>query len=141
MPLQTKYAILRSLAGIAVFSVDADDLDDICGKGANSLVKSVHRTMTELDRQPRQLIVHSLEEDLYADAQNFVPVSTTSAAGINVSPFRIVRIVDREGQITSVRQNSETILECTRQGYYRHPEDCSRFESMSRITQTGFRNT
>lgn len=106
-----------------MFTIDADDVDNMCGKGEFSLVKSIFKTMSELDRRPRQLIVHSLEEDLYADAQSFVPVSTS---GVNVSPFRIVRVVDREGQITSIRQNSETILECTRQGYYRHPEDCSR---------------
>ena len=45
-----------------------------------------------------------------------------------MSPFRIVRIVDREGAIQSIRQNAETVLECSRQGYYRHPEDCSRLE-------------
>ncbi len=72
-------------------------------------------------------MVHSLEEDLYADAQTFSPLSVAAApAGLNFSPFRIVRIVDQEGRITSVRENSETTLECTRQGYYRHPEDCTR---------------
>ena len=99
--------------------------------------------MTSLQRKPRQLIVTSLEEDLLATAQNFIPVSQAngewrmnvnkwccdeifSSAGLRVSPFRIVRIVDREGQIQSIRQNAETVLECSRQGYYRHPEDCSR---------------
>ena len=52
-----------------------------------------------------------------------------------MSPFRIVRIVDREGQIQSIRQNAETILECTRQGYYRHPEDCSRFYRCVKFNQ------
>ena len=80
--------------------------------------------VNSLQRKPRQLIVTSLEQDLLATSQNIVPV--TSAAGLRVSPFRIVRIVDREGQIQSIRQNSETVLECSRQGYYRHPEDCSR---------------
>ena len=59
-----------------------------------------------------------------ASAQSFNPVASSS--GVSVSPFRIVRIVDTEGRITAIRQNSETVLECTRQGYYRHPEDCSR---------------
>ncbi|XP_059088414.1 mucin-2-like [Tigriopus californicus] len=132
LKIKTKYALLRNLAGVALFTIDADDVDNICGKGEFSLVKSIFKTMSELDRRPRQLIVHSLEEDLYADAQNFVPVSTS---GVNVSPFRIVRVVDREGQITSIRQNSETILECTRQGYYRHPEDCSRFYRCVKFNQ------
>ena len=123
LKIKAKYAILRGLAGVALRSVDADDADDKCGAGAHSLLKSVHTTLTALDRKPRQLVVHSLEEDLYASAQTLSPVG---AAGVSVSPFRIVRIVDTEGRITAVRQNSETILECTRQGYYRHPEDCSR---------------
>ena len=46
-----------------------------------------------------------------ASAQTLVPV----VSGVNISPYRIVRIVDREGRITGVRQNSETTLECTRQ--------------------------
>lgn len=55
--------------------------------------------------------------------------------GLRVSPFRIVRIVDREGQIQSIRQNAETVLECSRQGYYRHPEDCSRWvQSVTLVT-------
>ena len=77
-----------------------------------------------LDRRPRQLVVHSLEQDLLATAQNVVPVI---APGISISPYRIVRIVDREGRIAALRQNSETTLKCTRQGYYRNPEDCSQF--------------
>ena len=108
-----------------MYSSDADDSDNVCGKGENSLLKSIYNTLTSLDRKPRQLVVHSLEEDLYAQASSLSPV--TSGSNLNVSPFRIVRIVDREGRISSVRENSETILECTRQGYYRHPEDCSRY--------------
>ena len=56
-------------------------------------------------------------------------------SGLRVSPFRIVRIVDREGQIQSIRQNAETVLECSRQGYYRHPEDCSRFYRCVKFNQ------
>ncbi len=89
--------------------------------------RSLHHTVTSLDRKPRQLVVHSLEEDLYADAQTLSPLSVSAApAGFSLSPFRIVRIVDREGRIASVRENAETVLECSRQGYYRHPHDCTR---------------
>ena len=69
---------------------------------------------------------------MIATAQNIVPVI---APGISVSPYRIVRIVDREGHITSIRQNSETTLECTRQGYYRNPEDCSQFYRCVKFNQ------
>ena len=103
--------------------------------------------MNSLQRKPRQLIVTSLEQDLLATAQNVVPVTSAAGGllieinyqlivnhlflGLRVSPFRIVRIVDREGAIQSIRQNAETVLECSRQGYYRHPEDCSRLEQFT----------
>ena len=130
-------------------SIDADDLDNVCGKGKQSLLNTIGAVITNLQRKPRQLIVTSLEQDLLATAQNFVPV--TSAQGLHVSPFRqvtpllfsdftlifrrIVRIVDREGRIQSIRENSQTILECSRQGYYRHPEDCSRFYRCVKFNQ------
>ena len=125
--MQAKYALLRNLAGVGLYAADADDADDVCGSGAgpHGLLRSLHATLTSLERKPRQLLVHSLEEDLLAQAQTLAPVGL--GGGVNVSPFRIVRIVDREGRIASIRRNSETVLECTRQGYYRHPEDCSRY--------------
>jgi hypothetical protein len=124
--LQAKYSLLRNLGGVGLMSADADDVDNVCGKGAHSLLHAMHDTLTTLDRKPRQLVVHSLEEDLYAEAQTFSPVGAPQSNSLSLSPFRIVRIVDREGVITSLRENSETVLECSRQGYYRHPEDCSR---------------
>ena len=55
--IKTKYAILRNLGGMALFSIDADDMDNICGQGELSLLKAIFKTMTKLDRKPRQLIV------------------------------------------------------------------------------------
>ena len=127
--IKTKYAILRNLGGVALFSVDADDVDNICGQGELSLLKAIFKTMTKLDRKPRQLVVHSLEQDLVASPQTLSPV------GVNVSPSRIVRVVDREGKITGIREKRETILECTRQGYYRHPQDCSQFYRCVKFNQ------
>ena len=125
--------MLRGLAGVGLDSIDADDLENVCGKGRQSLLRTLGDVMTSLQRKPRQLIVTSLEQDLLATAQNVIPV--TSSGGIHVSPFRIVRIVDREGQIQSIRQNAETVLECSRQGYYRHPQDCSRFYRCVKFNQ------
>ena len=121
------------MAGIGLMSIDADDLDNVCGKGKQSLLSTIGSVISSLQRKPRQLIVTSLEQDLLATAQNFVPV--TAAQGLTVSPFQIVRIVDREGKIQSIRENSETVLECSRQGYYRHPEDCSRFYRCVKFNQ------
>ena len=100
----------------------------------SSNVEKINLSQTRLDRRPRQLVVHSLEQDLLATAQNVVPVI---APGISISPYRIVRIVDREGQITALRQNSETTLKCTRQGYYRNPEDCSQFYRSVKLMRKG----
>ena len=74
------------MAGVGLMSIDADDLDNVCGKGKQSLLSTIGAVITNLQRKPRQLIVTSLEQDLLATAQNFVPV--TSAQGLHVSPFR-----------------------------------------------------
>ena len=129
LTIKIKYAILRNLGGVALYSIDADDSDNICGQGQNSLLWSIFKTMTKLDRKPRQLVVHSLEQDLIAAPQTLNPV------GVNVSPYRIVRVVDREGRISGFRESAETTLECTRQGYYRHPQDCSQFYRCVKFNQ------
>jgi len=133
LKIKAKYVLLRDMAGIGLMSIDADDVDNVCGKGKHSLLNTIGSVVSNLQRKPRQLIVTSLEQDLLATAQNFIPV--TAAQGLRVSPFRIVRIVDREGEIQSIRENSETVLECSRQGYYRHPEDCSRFYRCVKFNQ------
>merc|ERR1712106_1117025 len=133
LKIKAKYVLLRDMAGIGLMSIDADDVDNVCGKGKHSLLNTIGSVISNLQRKPRQLIVTSLEQDLLATTQNFVPV--TAAAGLRVSPFRIVRIVDREGKIQSIRENYETVLECSRQGYYRHPEDCSRFYRCVKFNQ------
>ena len=60
--IQAKYVLLREMAGIGLMSIDADDLDDVCGKGPSSLLNTIHNVLTNLDRKPRQLIVTSLEQ-------------------------------------------------------------------------------
>ena len=44
------------MGGVGLYAVDADDADDVCGKGDHSLVKSLHTTVTALERKPRQLV-------------------------------------------------------------------------------------
>ena len=46
--IKTKYAILRNLGGMALFSIDADDVDNNCGQGELSLLKAIFKTMTKL---------------------------------------------------------------------------------------------
>ena len=91
LKIKAKYVLLRDLAGVGLMSVDADDIDNVCGKvrlwgtlwhllttwpqGRQSLLHTLSSVMTSLQRKPRQLIVTSLEQDLLATAQNFIPVS------------------------------------------------------------------
>ena len=58
LKIKTKYALLRNLGGVGLYSIDADDVDNHCGNGAFSLIRSIHATLSHLDRRPRQLIVH-----------------------------------------------------------------------------------
>lgn len=49
---------------MALDAIEADDIDNICGHGEQSLLKTIRKTLTQLERKTRQSIVHSLEEDL-----------------------------------------------------------------------------
>ena len=48
------------------------------------------------------------------------------AGSVQLSPYQIVRVVDREGAVHVVRRNARTEFECSRQGYFRHPLSCNR---------------
>ena len=39
LKIKAKYALLRDLAGVGLFAADADDADDACGMGHNSLLR------------------------------------------------------------------------------------------------------
>ncbi len=56
LKIKAKYALLRNLGGVGLYAADADDADDVCGKGAHSLLRSLHKTVTALERKPRQLV-------------------------------------------------------------------------------------
>lgn len=45
---------------------------------------------------------------------------------MQLSPYQIVRVVDREGAVHVVRRNAQTEFKCSRQGYFVHPEGCNR---------------
>ena len=81
LKIKTKYALLRNLGGVALDSIEADDVDNICGNGEQPLLKSIRKTLTQLERKTRQLIVHSLEEDL-VNIKTVVEVNATRGSGI-----------------------------------------------------------
>ena len=49
---------------------------------------------------------------------------TLNPVGVSVSPYRIVRVVDKEGHITGIRESSDTTLECTRQVNLNRIKNC-----------------
>ncbi|EGI59292.1 Putative chitinase 3 [Acromyrmex echinatior] len=51
------------------------------------------------------------------------------------SSFRITRIVDTEGHIRAIRENTQTEFVCKRQGYFVHPKSCNRFYRCVKFNQ------
>jgi hypothetical protein len=45
---------------------------------------------------------------------------------VQLSPYRIVRVIDNLGTVHVVRKDARTEFECSRQGYFRHPLGCNR---------------
>ncbi|KAJ8729917.1 hypothetical protein PYW07_016955 [Mythimna separata] len=46
---------------------------------------------------------------------------------LQVSPYRITQVVDSDGVIHSIREDTRTEFSCSRQGYFVHPRSCARF--------------
>lgn len=79
----------------------------------------------ESGERTRRQLATSLQEDV----SSVVTALSSSIYNerVRASPYRIVRIVSRSGETSVIRQPMESSLQCSRQGYYRHPEDCGRF--------------
>ena len=52
LKIKAKYVLLRDLAGVGLMSVDADDIDNVCGKVRDSqmIMASDHVTMCDVPR-------------------------------------------------------------------------------------------
>ena len=48
LKIKAKYVLLRDLAGVGLMSIDADDVDNVCGKGPNSLLTTLANVMTSV---------------------------------------------------------------------------------------------
>ncbi|KAG7210149.1 hypothetical protein KM043_011710 [Ampulex compressa] len=122
--IKGKYVLLRDLAGLAIRDLE-NDLKTKCGK---PLTHEVHHSFTDFKRKSRQAVLNALEDDL-RQAQ----ISYTDQ--IKSSDFRVVRVVDTEGHIRAVRENTQTEFTCTRQGYFVHPKSCNRFYRCVKFNQ------
>ncbi|XP_076332047.1 uncharacterized protein LOC143237081 [Tachypleus tridentatus] len=109
--LKAKYVLLRKLGGVIMWPINDDDYKGVCGNDDFPLVRSVRKVFTDTVKTEHPKSVDEFE------------------AYLEGAESRIVNVVDRYGYVGRVESNSETFekMLCTRQGYYRHPDDCTRF--------------
>ncbi|KAK9882955.1 hypothetical protein WA026_001172 [Henosepilachna vigintioctopunctata] len=114
--IKTKYARVRGLAGVALKDV-SQDAETKCG---TTLLEAAFKGLSRQARAPRGAVLHTLEREiLSSDHEN--------SGSVHASPFRITRVIDTEGKIHVIRQDTRTEFECSRQGYFVHPRSCNRF--------------
>ncbi|XP_013143309.1 PREDICTED: mucin-2-like [Papilio polytes] len=112
-----KYARVRGLAGLALHKADKD-VDTPCGP---TLRASLTKVLNQQSRAPRAAVLRSLENEILSAGQG------RPLDALQVSPYRITQIVDSDGVIHSIREDTRTEFSCSRQGYFVHPRSCARF--------------
>ncbi|XP_043251298.1 hornerin-like isoform X2 [Colletes gigas] len=122
--IKGKYALLRNLPGLAIRDIE-NDFETKCGK---PLTHEIHHSFTDFKRKTRAAVLNALEDDLH---QTQLSYSTK----VRSSEFRVVRVVDTDGNIQAVRENTQTEFTCSRQGYFVHPKSCNRFYRCVKFNQ------
>ncbi|XP_063618759.1 uncharacterized protein LOC134791636 [Cydia splendana] len=113
-----KYARVRGLAGLALHKADKD-VETPCGP---TLKASLAKVLNQQSRAPRAAVLRSLEHEILS-----APAHARALDALQVSPYRITQIVDSDGVIHSIREDTRTEFSCSRQGYFVHPRSCARF--------------
>ncbi|CAD0199517.1 unnamed protein product [Chrysodeixis includens] len=113
-----KYARVRGLAGLALHRADRD-VDTPCGP---TLRASLAKVLNQQSRAPRAAVLRSLENEILS-----APGHARALDALQVSPYRITQVVDSDGVIHSIREDTRTEFSCSRQGYFVHPRSCARF--------------
>ncbi|XP_049869607.1 uncharacterized protein LOC126369292 [Pectinophora gossypiella] len=113
-----KYARVRGLAGLALHQADRDT-DTPCGP---SLKTALAKVLNQQSRAPRAAVLRSLEHEILS-----APTHARVVDALQVSPYRITQVVDSDGVIHSIREDTRTEFSCSRQGYFVHPRSCARF--------------
>ncbi|XP_064071930.1 uncharacterized protein LOC113402875 [Vanessa tameamea] len=113
-----KYARVRGLAGLALFKSDRDS-ETPCGP---TLRAALTKVLNQQSRAPRAAVLRSLENEILSG-----PGHIRALDALQVSPYRITQVVDSDGVIHSIREDTRTEFSCTRQGYFVHPRSCARF--------------
>ncbi|CAL7933092.1 unnamed protein product [Xylocopa violacea] len=122
--IKGKYVLLRDLPGLAVHDVQ-NDLKTECSK---PLTHEIHRSFSSFKRKSRAAVLNALEDELHQTQLEY-PTKVKS------SNFRVVRVVDTEGHIRAVRENTQIEFTCSRQGYFVHPKSCNRFYRCVKFNQ------
>lgn len=92
MDIKAKYARVRGLAGLALKDLSQDGVK--CG---SSLLEAAFNGLSRQARAPRGAVLQSLEREI-------LDASTKPLDNIQVSPYRISRIVDIEGHVHIIRK-------------------------------------
>lgn len=98
MDIKAKYARVRGLAGLALKDLSMDG-GVKCG---GSLLEAAHTGLAKQTRAPRGAVLRSLEREILETPAR--PLDT-----INVSPFRISRVIDVEGHVHTIRKVMQLI--------------------------------
>ncbi|KAG5895925.1 hypothetical protein JTB14_016329 [Gonioctena quinquepunctata] len=114
--IKAKYSRVRGLAGLALKDLSQDGGE----KCSSSILESAYTGLSRQARAPRGAVLHSLEREM-------VESTGRPFDNVQVSPYRITRIVDVEGHHHIIRQDTRTEFSCSRQGYFVHPRSCNRF--------------
>ncbi|XP_076330735.1 uncharacterized protein LOC143236346 [Tachypleus tridentatus] len=115
--LKAKYILLRKLGGASLWWINEDDYQDNCEKGPYPLLRNVWEVFSKNVKKNKKLKLEldNLEEYL---------------EGVE---SQVVDVVDRIGIIDRFDGYNGKV--CSRQGYYRHSEDCSRFYRCVKFNQ------
>ncbi|XP_030752102.1 uncharacterized protein LOC115879415 [Sitophilus oryzae] len=122
--IKAKYSRIRGLAGIALKDLGQDG-GSKCG---TTILEDAYNGLSRQARAPRGAVLHSLERE-------YLESPSRPLDSVQLSPFSISRVIDTEGKIHVVRQDSRTEFKCSRQGYFVHPRSCNRFYRCVKFNQ------
>ncbi|KYN44389.1 putative chitinase 3, partial [Trachymyrmex septentrionalis] len=122
--IKGKYVFLRDLAGLALRNIE-NDMETECEV---PLTQEIYHSFTEFRKKSRRAVLSALEDELHQMQFSYPNNAKTSS-------FRVTRIVDTEGHIRAIRENTQTEFVCKRQGYFVHPKSCNRFYRCVKFNQ------
>ncbi|CAG2103675.1 unnamed protein product [Medioppia subpectinata] len=122
--LKAKYAVLRQLGGLALWSLNDDDYSGKCGYGSFPLLQAIRSVLTKpidninyMNSNANPLVIRD-------------PTTDSSFVAVIEKYGNVERVTDEESGEESGQQ-----LSCDHSGYIRHPTDCSKFYRCVKLNQ------